>query len=64
MSIIASEGYKKYSIEWFDTEIDSIIIHDILKNERKFVDSITLPKKIIQNTEKNNENPLNTELIT
>ena len=67
MHIIGKNPTEKISLEWFDRELDSILLSSQTKNERIFVDSVHLPKRSQENPTSENESPdrvaINTELL-
>ena len=57
LSIIGNNINIMYQIEWFDTEIDAILMQNRISQERKFLNEITFSKKNSQRFfhEKNDE---------
>lgn len=66
LSVVGNDVNIVHQIEWFDTEIDAILMQNCMTKERKFLNEIIFPKK---NTPKFGDEkihdtaPLNTEII-
>lgn len=66
LSVVGNDVNIVHQIEWFDTEIDAILMQNRMTKERKFLNEIIFPKK---NTPKFGDEkihdtaPLNTEII-
>lgn len=67
LSIIGNNINIMYQIEWFDTEIDAILMQNRISQERKFLNEITFSKKNSQKFfhEKNDEEKysINVEIL-